>query len=395
MHILLIPSWYPKNSSDVGGVFFRDQALALLHFGHKVGVIAPQMKSVLTLFSRSKTSVSPYYELDDGLKTYRKEVLAAFPRVPYGNYWLFKRTAYRLFKDYVKHHGKPDVLHAHAAIYGGAVAADLGREFDIPVVLTEHSTGFARGAYSSWQLKLAEKAIVGSRSRIAVSPSLGELLGKKFAFSKDHWKWIPNVVADRFKTPESFERKDRPVRFLNLALMTPKKGQFDLIEAFHAVAQQGLSAELWLAGDGPIRAELKRRAVNLGIEDRVRFLGLIAPGSVPKLLSEIDVMVVSSHYETFGVVAAEALMAGVPVIATRCGGPECIVEEGDGFLVPPKDPAVLGKAMQQLGRDLDSYNRREIIERARKRFSGPAIASRLTEEYKCLLPEEVIAEKLA
>jgi glycosyltransferase involved in cell wall biosynthesis len=395
IHILILPSWYPRTPSDVGGVFFRDQALALANYGHKVGVIAPQMKSVRTLFGKTEKRSLPYFEVDAGLPTYRKLVLAALPRVPYGNYWLFKRAAQKLFRDYIKYHGKPDIIHAHAAIFGGAVAVDIAKEFDIPVVLTEHSTGFARRVYSPWQLKLAEKAIAGSRSRISVSPSLGELMGDQFAFSKGLWKWIPNVVADRFKTPQNFTSEDRPARFLNLALMTAKKGQFDLVKAFHSVIENGLKAELWLAGDGPIRAELEEQASNLGIAEKVRFLGLIAPEKVPQLLSEIDVMVVSSHYETFGVVAAEALMAGVPVVATRCGGPECIVQEGDGLLVPPKQPLVLGQAMRHFGEELSSYNRKGIADRAKDRFSGPAVAAQLTAEYEQVLSRKVFVESPA
>ncbi len=391
MHILLLPSWYPKTPNDVHGVFFRDQALALLDDGHKVGVIAPQMKSVRSLFGKTKSKSPPYFEVDAGLPTYRKEVLAALPGLPYGNYWLFNRTAHRLFHEYVKHQGMPDIIHAHAAIFGGAVAVDLAKELSIPLVLTEHSSGFARGVYSPWQLILARKAIAGSNSLISVSPSLGELLGDRFDFSKGQWKWIPNVVADRFKMPGRFASEDRPVRFLNLALMTKNKGQPDLIKAFYSVIEGGLSAELWLAGEGPIRAELEEQAVTLGIREKVQFLGLIEPGKVPQLLSEIDVMVVSSHYETFGVVAAEALMAGVPVIATRCGGPECIVQEGDGLLVPPEQPSVLGEAMQKIGNDLAAYNRKDIAERARNRFSGPAVAARLIEEYQRVLSESQTA----
>jgi glycosyltransferase involved in cell wall biosynthesis len=395
MHILLLPSWYPKNPSDIGGVFFRDQALALVNHGHKVGVISPQMKSVRTLFSRTEKTSLPYFELDLGLSTYRKEVLAALPRIPYGNYWLFKRAAQKMLRDYIKHQGKPDIIHAHGAVFGGAVAVALAKEFDIPVVLTEHSSGFARGIYSPWQLKLAEKAIAGSHSYISVSPSLGQLLGDQFGFSKGRWKWIPNVVAERFKTPDIFVSKGRPLRFLNLALMTATKGQFDLVKAFHSVVECGVTAELWLAGDGPIRAGLEEQASNLGIAKKVHFLGLIAPEKVPQLLSEIDVMVVSSHYETFGVVAAEALMAGVPVIATRCGGPECIVQDGDGLLVPPKQPLVLGQAMRQLGEELSSYNRKGIADRAKDRFSGPAVAVRLTEEYVHVLSGEGSVENPA
>ncbi|WP_111495785.1 glycosyltransferase [Marinobacter bohaiensis] len=384
MHILLLPSWYPKAPDDVGGVFFRDQALALQDYGHRVGVIAPSMRSLRTLNKLATPKLSAC-ENDSGLLTYRKELLAALPRVPYGNYYLFKKAARALLRQYINDNGKPDILHAHAAIFAGAAGAELSDEFNIPLVLTEHSTGFARLAYSAWQLNLAEKAVRRAVACIAVSPSLAELLSKHFSLIEQSWKWIPNVVADRFKAPEKRKRMERPIRFLNLALMTEKKGQFDLLEAFGELNRTGLDVELWLAGDGPIRSGLEQMVVKVGLQEKVRFLGLVAPEDVPALLNEVDVMVVSSHYETFGVVAAEALMAGLPVVATRCGGPECIVEAGDGLLVPPKQPGELGDAMRYVAESLPAFDPVTIAERARSRFSGAAIARQLTAVYQNVL----------
>jgi glycosyltransferase involved in cell wall biosynthesis len=381
MHILLLPSWYPDNPQDVSGVFFRDQALALLNHGHKVGVIAPKMRSLRTLLDRRSRSLVPAYELDSGIPTYRKEPFSVLPRVPFGNYWLFRRAARDLFRKYVKRFGKPDIIHAHSLIFGGAAAADLASEYGIPMVLTEHSSGFARNIYTDWQLKLAADGITGASLCIAVSPSLADILGEQFPFSKDRWHWVPNVVADRFKAPKDARQKRGTVRFLNLALMTEKKGQFDLIEAFHRLTQTNQNAELWLAGDGPIRAALEKKVEEFDISDKVRFLGMISPEDVPELLSKIDVMVVSSHYETFGVVAAEALMAGVPVIATKCGGPECIVGKGDGLLVPLRNPKALATAMQELMVHLESFDPHLIAKGARERFSSTAVASLLTHEY--------------
>ncbi len=381
MHILLLPSWYPKTPKDVGGVFFRDQALALHNYGHKVGVIAPSLRSLRTFGRTSAENALLEYENDNGIQTYRKEVLALLPRLPYGNYWLFRHAAKALLKRYIKENGKPDILHAHAAVFGGAAGAEFSEEFKIPLVLTEHSSGFARGVYTNWQLKLTEKAIDCASSCIAVSPSLGSLLTEQFPLSNVNWKWIPNVVADRFSAPVKSLEKQRPVRFLNLALMSENKGQRDLLEAFVALVNDGVDAELWLAGDGPLRAQLEALAEGSDVLDRVRFLGLLEPDNVPGLLGKVDVMVVSSHYETFGVVAAEALMAGVPVVATRCGGPECIVEQGDGLLVPSGNPLKLYEGMKQLTEHLPDYPPGEIARRARERFSGSAVAERLSTEY--------------
>ena len=281
MHILLLPSWYPKNPSDVGGVFFRDQALALQQYGHKIGVISPQMKSLRSLLRGSRKESFPYFENDASLPTYRKEVLAVLPRLPYGNYWLFTRAAKKLMADYVREHCKPDIIHAHSVILGGAAAAKLGNEWNIPVVLTEHSSGFARDIYMAWQLRLAAEAATASRSCISVSPALGELLAEKLTGTNTEWKWIPNVVADRFGSPVHEPLGERPIRFLNLALMTDNKGQKDLLRAFNQAVNDGVLGELWLAGDGPIRSELENLAKELGVLDKVRFRGLIPPDEVP------------------------------------------------------------------------------------------------------------------
>ena len=140
----------------------------------------------------------PDYELDAGIPTYRSRVWATLPRVPYGNCWLWKRAAERLLKRYLAEQGKPDVIHAHAAIYAGAVAAGWGKRLGVPVVLTEHNTGFARGVYRPWQLRLARKAAEGAAERIAVSPEFGRLLADVLGPEVGGWQWIPNVVGERF-----------------------------------------------------------------------------------------------------------------------------------------------------------------------------------------------------
>lgn len=385
MHVLILPSWYPKTKNDLHGVFFRDQALALHSYGHKVGVIAPLMRSLRTLYRINSEEKCLGYESDEGLLTYRKEVFAWLPRLPYGNYCLFKRAARELLERYIVENGKPDILHAHAAIFGGAAGAELSAEFEIPLVLTEHSSGFARGLYSRWQNKLAGKAIQNSQARIAVSPSLGQGLEKQFLSSQVDWQWIPNVVAGRFKVPENKERPKGPFRFLNIAVMTKNKGQFDLLQAFSQAVIDGLDVELWLVGDGPIRSDLEDMVAKLGLESKVRFWGLMDPERIPNLLAEADAVVVSSHYETFGVVAAEALMVGVPVIATRCGGPECIVKPDDGILVPPRQPEELERAMREICQTITLFDPSEISERAKARFGGAAVAEQLTAVYQEML----------
>ena len=364
------------------GVFFRDQAIAVWLRGHKVGVTAPIMHSLRTFLSGSQKVKSVREEKDQGVVTLRRDVWAYMPRIPFGNYILWKQAADLLLERYIEKHGRPEIVHAHSALFAGAVAANWKKRFGIPFALTEHSTAFARDALPLWQMRLAKKAAAAADYRIAVSPALGELLSETMGSGATDWTWIPNIVADRFR----WRGKEKPginrrVRFLNLALMTEKKGQIDLMEAFSEGFRMKKEVELWFGGDGPLNRQLKTAAEKLGVKDRVRFLGRIAPAKVPELFRSVDVLVVSSHYETFGLVAAEALMCGVPVVATRCGGPECIVQEGDGLLVPPGDPVKLSEALLKMVDLLPELDSQAISDRARQRFSSDAVGRQLDDIY--------------
>ncbi|WP_168927461.1 glycosyltransferase [Nitrincola alkalilacustris] len=366
----------------MNGVFFRDQAIALHEYGHNIGIISAHSHSLKTIINKRKLVTN--FEVDEGVSTFRKSFIPALPAIPYGNYLLWRYTTRKLFKEYVKRFGFPEIIHAHSALYAGKVASELGSEHDIPVVLTEHSTAFARNLYQEWQLKLITQAVNTVSCCIAVSPSLGSLLSQQLQTASVHWHWVPNVVSKRFDKAvcqKKNDRKGRPVRLLNLALMTEKKGQIDLLKAFAAAFTDQAPVELWLGGDGPLRPTLEQLSQELGICDRVRFLGLVPPESVPVLMSEVDVMVLPSHYETFGVVAAEALMVGLPVIATRCGGPECIVGPNDGFLIEPHQPEQLVQALKEIVKKLQLYSRTELSARAHARFSGLVVAEQLTKIY--------------
>ncbi len=385
MHILILPSWYPESSKSIKGVFFRDQAIALQKFGHKVGVISPQLKSLNKIFKLDHIKKLPFFENDNGILTYRIQRYAMLPKIPYGNYWIFKSIAEKILERYIEDNGLPDIIHGHSAIYGGVVAMEIADRLKIPYVITEHNTGFVRKAFAHWQLKIAENSFANADSCIAVSPNLGELISKEMPESNIEWKWIPNVVADRFIVKKTLKKDKSKIRFLNVGLMTEKKGQGDLLIAFKKVIDSGVSAELLIAGDGPLRSNLEKKAESLQIENYVNFLGMVKPEKLPDLYEDVNFMILSSHYETFGVVVAESLMAGVPAIATRCGGPECIIQDGDGVLVARKDPDALAKGILKVIANKDLYDPLQISKNASARFSGHVVAKKLTNVYSDLL----------
>ncbi|HID29995.1 MAG TPA: glycosyltransferase, partial [Desulfobacterales bacterium] len=95
--------------------------------------------------------------------------------------------------------------------------------------------------------------------------------------------------------------------------------------------------------------------------------------------------VLSSHYETFGIVVIEALACSLPVIATRCGGPESIVTESDGLLVPLKDPETLAKAMIQMRNTTSQFDRKQIRDRCILRFGEENIIRQIEAKYDAVV----------
>jgi glycosyltransferase involved in cell wall biosynthesis len=120
--------------------------------------------------------------------------------------------------------------------------------------------------------------------------------------------------------------------------------------------------EVILAGDGPLRPEFEREATELGIRDRVHFLG--DRRDIPAILASIDVSVLPSASESLSNVVIESMAAGVPVVATRVGGNAELIGENRGILIPPDDEQSLAAEIERLL--LDSSIRAEIARNARE-----------------------------
>jgi glycosyltransferase involved in cell wall biosynthesis len=120
-----------------------------------------------------------------------------------------------------------------------------------------------------------------------------------------------------------------------------------LIEAFARLAGRGVSCVGVIAGDGPLRAALEARAAALGLSDRVRFLGHCL--DVERVFAALDIFVLSSTSEGLSNTILEAMATGLPVVATRVGGADELVDVGrTGLLVPPADADALAGALEDL-----------------------------------------------
>ncbi|MFN0198413.1 MAG: glycosyltransferase [Planctomycetaceae bacterium] len=389
MHLLIIPSWYPTPIQPTRGTFFREQAQALSAADFQVGVIAPQRRSLRWLLkSRRGLPSGMTFNDDRGVATYSHTGWSTQPFWPTMHTRLWLRAGHRLFEHYIQRHGRPDMIHAHSAILGGVLAAEISERHDIPFVLTEHSTSFARGLIRPWQKLLVERAFRTASARLAVSPALGTLLAEQYPKVVGEWEWVPNMVDPVFRPSDKHADSTnihRPFRWLNVALLTEKKGHSDLLLAFAEAFAGNREHELRIGGAGPERARLQALAGQLGIADQVRFLSELSREQVVSEMQQCDAFVLPSHVETFGVVLIEAMACGKPVIATRCGGPECFVNESCGILVPPRDPTALASAMRSCADDYLRYPALKISHDCLHRFSGEAVVRQLHEVYDRVL----------
>jgi glycosyltransferase involved in cell wall biosynthesis len=251
-----------------------------------------------------------------------------------------------LIKQLLKSGEQIDILHAQCVSWGGMAAREIKRKYGIPYVITEHSSGFVRGSLRRGDKSAIRLAFMGSAAIIAVSESLknaiSPFVGGKKVFV------IPNCVDSQHFALRK-PRTDSEYRIVSVAGLTKNKAFEVLIAAFVSTSREFGDARLTIAGNGPEKRQLQKLVTEAGITKRATILGALDRSSVAKLLSDSDLFVSSSRHETFGVVLVEAMMSGLPVVATRCGGPEEIVASSElGMLVDVDNVAGLSAAIKQM-----------------------------------------------
>lgn len=384
VRIVLLPSWYPTAEQPHAGSFIRSLAHALAGAGHDATVLFPELRSLR--FWRPGDGSGELVERADGpVREMRWIGFRWWPRERHGTV-AFTSAARRLFYEYVTRYGSPDVLHAHVVLPAGHAAMRLAGNWDVPFVLTEHTGPFAIMMETAWQRRQVRGAMAAADAVTVVSAAAMEEIGA--AGIQREMEVVPNALDASFvEIPDARiaagRRVGEAIRFVTVAALTAAKGVADLLEAFALVRRQRPTSALRIIGDGPLRRELEQRAAEQNASACVEFIGSLAgPQRVRDALLDGDVFVLPSYGETFGVAVIEALACGLPVIATRCGGPESIVTGTCGTLVPIGDIAAMGAAMLDWARRIESVDRRAIRAACLARFAPGVIAAKYAAVYE-------------
>lgn len=354
LKVLFLPSWYPNVERPIDGIFIQDQARVVARH-HEVAVLIPRVSSILGL-------VNPRWKGRDtitdeaGISTFRFHAQSLVPRSRRFSYHTQLRATFRGLAHVISSWGPPDLIHAHVTLPCGWLARRVATRFNIPYVLTEHRSPFEDNLTSGWSRRLTREALEHARAVIALSPSLAASITRTFPAI------IPAVIGEIVHnpptSPNSMTRtaSPGPVRIAAVGGLRPQKGFRNLVEAVALLVDDGLDLHLGIAGDGPLRAELEALVSARGLEHRCRFLGLVPRSQVFDLYHRSDLAVVSSLHETFCLAAAEALAHGLPVVTTRCGGPEHFIGEDNGIAVDADDVEALAEGIRLVVKRLGSYD---------------------------------------
>lgn len=384
MHIVYLTSWYPLNKDDINGCFFREQAHALAKAGNKVGVIAPQFRSLR--LGKNAVFGSYRHEIwqDDQITTYIQHDVFWFPKVPYLNLNRWVKSCVASFDAYIKKEGKPDIIQVQSMTYAGLAALEIYKKYKVPYCIMEHSSTFARGLVPQWHFDVLKEVVEKSNYNMAVSQDLTNLLEIKFIGSQ--WHYFPNILDALFNEKDnSIKVVDK--QFCAVANLNPNKGIDLLVQAFANVYKGDPECTLIIAGEGSERQNLQQLAASLGVSQAVQFLGSITRQQVKDLMAASFCYMLSSHIETFGVVVIEALSQGTPVISTRCGGPESILTPEDGVFVSVDHVEEMAQAMVTMLKLPQKYDRADIRRRCLEKYAEPKFIKNMTHVYERCIGE--------
>lgn len=300
------------------------------------------------------------------------------------------RVLFRLWR--VIQQERPHVIHAFL-FFANLAARVLGKMLKVPVLLSSYR---GPGEWNGWVRIVADRLTVQWSSAVtccsdAVRWSAMFLIGGPH----ERYQTIHNGVdCERFAggmplgRAEVGLRDGLPVIGTVCRLDGQVKGLPFLLEAVAQLncASGSLPCQMLIVGDGPAHAELRGLSVKLGIAEQVVFMG--ARCDVERLLPLMDIFVLPSLAEGFGIAIVEAMAAARPVVATAVGGiPEIVVDGDTGLLVPPGDSVALAAAIERLLRDpayARSLGERGRL-RARQKFSIESAVRKHEELYEALL----------
>ncbi|MEO9871881.1 glycosyltransferase [Ekhidna sp.] len=390
MNIFIIPSWYPSESNPIYGTFNKEQAVLMgqLRPSWNVGVsrwgqgdssfLIPIRNplSIVRLFAKHQTS---QYSIDSNVKEYFSPAFSWTRKWRNGNIEGIFRANEENLNSFIHDHGRPEVISAQATYPAALIAKRLAQKFDLPYTVTIRMSPFPFSEFLTKNGALTSMISqpLNSASRlIATSNSLKDRLSE---FDLNNVRIINNPVdIEKFKLAMEEKSNATQCKVLTVGRVEDQKGIDLLLKAMSVIDAK---FELRIGGAGSKISYYKKMSNDLGLRDKVKWLGQLSREEVVEEMQGCSFYVLSSRHETFGNVVVEAMSCGKPVVATKCGGPEEIVTAETGYLTDI-DASDLAEKIDMMIQNFQSFDAKIIRRNALSRYAPKIWIKNLEKIFK-------------
>lgn len=376
MKVMIIARGYPSDKYKMNGIFEFDQARALARAGIDVMYLAVDMRSIRRWRKWG-------FE-----KVIIEDVKVNVLNIPCGrtprnfrdriSIWALKK----LFKKVTNGDKGPDIIHAHF-IGNGYIALQALENTQIPIILTEHYSSMNQEEIDPYFKKIGYYTYPRVDKIIAVSENLARNIRSKFNVDVTV---VPNIISlSEFDYYDDKGLKEDKYYFISVGRLHKIKNMDLLIDSFYEAFSDNKNVHLNIFGDGPERDLLEKKIIKLGLDSQVFLKGFADRKTIARHMSKSNCFVLASKSETFGVSFIEAMAMGLPVISTRCGGPEGFINEKNGLLVPVDNKFALVEALKLMYKNDKLYDRYNISCKTKKLFNEKMITTKIIEIYKDII----------
>lgn len=380
MNVLIVASWYPTPENPLNGIFFQQRARALARCGCTVSVASLDVRTKL---GGRKSGIT--VERVEDVIEYRY-----FKRniTPFWEEGIAKQQISMLRKIYERvcnDSGKPDIIHLDSARCAYAAVA-LAKKENIPLTYTEHYSGILNSQSGTFLDKTMRLAVENADHTFLLCSAMKHRLKPQ----EEKCSFLPNSIDfSEFYIKEP----SKLFTFCALASLRKIKGLDILLQAFAKVQDAYPECRLVIGGDGLEKQSLLTMSEELGLNEHVTFCGRINSEQRGDFFAGNSAFVCSSLTETFSIVVVEAFASGLPVVATKCGGPEDLVKESNGYLVEKGDVDSLAEGMIKMIQNRNLFDSEKIRKDAYFLYDESCVVEQQIRYFDKLCKQEFLDEK--
>ena len=362
MKILLIPENFPTDENPVAGIFMKDYIKALQRFAE------------VTVFNSNPWCRGQYEEVQ-GAKSFDLHLFGKKLKFPLNlpAYAWWERQSLRFAKKLPK----PDLIYLHGTAQRGKWALQLARHWNVPLVITEHTGPWSAISSRPAILRRVKSVMESADLIMPVSTHLEKEI-RESGITPRRTAVLGNPVDTDF-----FSLRTTPLnaqkRTLFVGRLDPFKGGLRTLKAFHQIKDDFPDYRLTIAGDGVEADEIEAYIRDYQLDSRVEFLRKqLSREEMRTLFHESSFLIFPSEFESFGLVAAEAMATGLPVLITDRTGPVDYSNEVNSIQI---DPIGFADGMREMIARLSTFQPADVRSSIDGRFGVKAMGLSIKNKF--------------